>query len=268
MLVSPFLFNDYRSYLSDALSKSQGKSLKSKLAKALSCQPSFLSQVLTEKTHLSLEHALKTADFLKISQDEKKYFLLLVQKDRSGTKDLQNYFENQLKDMKDLRDEIKEAVDFKSDIHLSDYGEYYSNWWYAAVHIAAGIPGLDATKDIAENLSLPFKVTDRTVQFLIKKGLIVIDEDGGLQRGENRIHIGSDSPLINSHHRNWRLKSLEDLSNFKTEDLRYSGVICVTKEDGVKIREIILNAIKKSESIMRKSGDEELFTLLLDFYNF
>ena len=71
--------DNYIEYLKAALTN-DGKrgGAKQALAKYLRCQSSFVSQVLTGRSHFSLEHAVAISDFLKHSDDEREFFLLLV----------------------------------------------------------------------------------------------------------------------------------------------------------------------------------------------
>lgn len=86
-------YQDYKKYLNAVLSPvGEGRGMRSKLARAIGCQTAFISQVLKHDTHFSSEHALLISDFLKHTESESQYFMILVQLGRAGTMALQKFY--------------------------------------------------------------------------------------------------------------------------------------------------------------------------------
>ena len=85
-------------YLGDRIDEDRRfrKGFMSLVAQAIECQPSYLSQVLNGKPHLTLEQSTRLNRFLAHEKSESKYFLLMVQLARAGTKDLQQVFREEI----------------------------------------------------------------------------------------------------------------------------------------------------------------------------
>ena len=50
-----------------------------------------------------------------------------------------------------------------------------------------------------------------------------------------------------------------------TQNLNYSSAVTLSAEDALRIREILLGAIKSSADVIMKSPEEEVFSLAVDF---
>jgi len=260
-----FEFSSYTDYLASVLRQEHPKIKRSDLCNFLHCQPSFLSQVLTGKSHLTLEHAFLVSQFLKRRRDEKRFFLLLVQKARAGSDALKSHFDEELKTELTRRQPIKDRLGVQDELTLEDQAVYYSQWWYGAIHILVAFPEFNNADAIAARLGLNAAVVKKALQFLVARGLITSGRDG-LKIGKKRIHLGSQSPLINRHHMNWRAKCLSVLEKDSEDDVHFSGVIGVSRAGARKIREAILSLLKTSEGVVRDTKEEAPFVMLVDFF--
>ena len=50
-----------------------------------------------------------------------------------------------------------------------------------------------------------------------------------------------------------------------TQNLNYSSAVTLSAEDALRIREILLGAIKSSADVIMNSPEEEVFSLAVDF---
>src|SRR6185437_3962550 len=98
--MSGYDFTDYKSYLDETL-KERGR--KSAFCKAINCHPSFLSQVLKGAPNLSMEQGILASEFLGHSAAESKYFMVLLQHARSGSKKLDDFYADQIQKMRKQR---------------------------------------------------------------------------------------------------------------------------------------------------------------------
>ncbi len=263
-----FRFTDYQDFLNEILSfDNYGKrGAKSDLSKYLRCQSSFISQVLKKRTHFSLEHGAKIAAFLGLGAKEKKYFLLLMQKQKAGSDELRNHFEDELQSLRIDASTIKSRI--KTDkILREDYqAQYYSMWWYCAIHILSAFKDLRRPENIARKLNLDLSLVKDALSFLESSGLVKSSKDGNYTIGIERIHLAKSSPLNIRHHVNWRLKVAEHLQRPDPADLHYSALIGISREDGLKLRSMILEFISKKELIVTSSPVEVPYVLLMDFF--
>jgi uncharacterized protein (TIGR02147 family) len=261
-----FDFDDYRAYLVAAMdAKGERRGKRSRLAQFLGCETSFVSQVLTGRSHFSLEHSIRASDFLGHTSEEKHYFMLLVQKGKAGSRPLESYYDAQIAEVRKRRQVVRERIQVKDELKLQDQMTYYSAWWFVAAHILCALPGTQTRDEITRKLSLPAEVVNRTLDFLLGKGLIK-EESGHYSIGAQRIHLGTASPLLPRHHSNWRMKAMQAVDHPKAGDLHYSGVIGISKKDGERVRAMMLDLLQKSEVIVQESKEDTAYVMLMDFF--
>ena len=97
-----FEFDNYRDYLTSFLSKlpKKGYGEARKIAAHLEVGSTFISQVFSGWKDLTLEQADLLTDYLGLGGLERDYFMLLVEKERAGTKRLKHYWNTKLADLK------------------------------------------------------------------------------------------------------------------------------------------------------------------------
>jgi len=268
MLQEIHKYQDYRSYLSDLFhSDLMPRGAKSKMAKKLGCQSSYLSQVVTERAHLSLEQAYRVAEYLDLTSSDFKTFMFLVQKSKAGTEELKNFYQQQIDQILSKKNIIKESIKVNDELNPVDMYKYYSAWWYAAIHIGSSLPYLNQINDFTEAFNLPLNTVKETLSFLKKCNLVEF-KNNQYKIGRNRIHLGNNTSLVAIHHKNWRDKISQEMERYKKSNVHYSGVIGLAKKDALKVKKLIFELIKNSETILNESEKEEvLYTFNIDFYN-
>lgn len=268
MKKSVFAYTDYKSYLTDYLAAQPrgGHGFRTLLAEALACRLSYISQVLNSDAHFSLEQSEAVNRFLKHGAEESDYFLLLVTHQRAGTADLQRRLKGQIENIQKRRQLRRVQVDIQQELSLEDQFIYYGSWIYSAVHILVSLNAYRTLPKISERLRLPDERVKDALDFLIAKNLVV---QNGLmyEPGIGRIFLKSDSPMINRHHANWRLRAVDSLDYPTDADVHYSGVLSFSHKDLERLRGKILNAIEEVRAITRDSHpEEELCTFCVDFF--
>jgi uncharacterized protein (TIGR02147 family) len=263
--MSIFEYSDYRDYMRAELNNDVERGARSKLAAALRCQNSFISQILKKTVHLSFDHAILAADFFNLTTDRKAYFMNLVQLNRAGSKQLEDFYRAQLTEIKSRQLVISERIKPLFKITKHEQAIYYSNWWYASIHIMTALPEFSNPAEISSRLALPFEVIENAIEFLVNAGFIE-KKSGKLSIGKARIHIEAKSPLASRHHANWRIHAAKVAESANKENLHYSSVIGISKKDAIKIKHEILNLIEKSEAILKDSKEEAPYIFLMDFY--
>ncbi len=262
-----FEYNDYRSYLRDALpTAGEARGARTKLALELGVQKGFISSILHGNAELSLEQAYRTSVFLSHTEEEREFYLLLVQKDRAGSKDLESHFEKKIKSIALKRREIKERIQVKATLSESDQLTYYSSWHYTAVHMCLRVPTTQTLHSISNYLRLPTKRVSEVLEFFIKTGMAEQKGDTYLV-GPTRIHLPSDSPLISKHHTNWRMQAISALDRKSKNNAHYSAIYSISESAAQKIREKLLQLIQDIEPDIRDAKDETVYTLCFDLFN-
>jgi uncharacterized protein (TIGR02147 family) len=266
MKKSIFDYEDYRKYLVHALQDRQEAGARSRLAEALHCQPAFISRVLNNKdAHFSLEHGISINQFFGHSDQEAHYFMLLLQYGRAGSKQLENYYLGQMREVQEKRLVIADRLQVKQTLSSEDQMTYYSAWYYSAVHMAVMVPELQTKTALATYFKLPLPLMTECLDFLESVGFVDL-KDGKYKIGAQRLHLPEASPLISKHHTNWRMKAIQSFDRKSKEDLFYSGPMSISEEDARKIRERILALLEEIEPVIKASKEEGLFAMNLDLF--
>lgn len=245
----------------------EGRGFISKLAHYMGLNPSFLSQVIKGDKHLSLEQALKVTEYLSLNAQEKEYFLYLIQYERAGTVELQQFFSQKIEGLKKDSQKISRRLSDQKELSANEQSIFYSNWYYSAIRLSTDIPGLPNEKAIAEYLNIPLSKVNALLEFLIGNGLCNKNEER-LSLGVKKTHLAETSPYVFSHHRNWRLKAMENYSQFKDKDMAFSAPMTLSKQDFFQVKQELLNAIEKISKTVGQSPSEELACLNIDFFSF
>lgn len=262
-----FDFVDYKSYLSAKLgAKSARRGLKSALAKALFCQPAYISQVLNDHAHFSLEQAYDLNEFLGHTKEESHFFILLLQRDRAGKKNLKSYYSEQIQEVLNRRMSLTKRLGTQNTLSEEDKNTYYSSWHYLAIHIALSVPYLQTKEALVQYFQLPLKKVLTILEFLVSVGLA--QQVGDKFTTDNSlIRIGSESSHIQKHHSNWRNQAVDSLDREDLYDLHYSAVFSLSQSDIRKLKDKMLENIKEYVSVIRESKEEEVYSLCLDFFS-
>lgn len=264
-----FTYTNYKAYIQDFISQMphNGRGQYRKLAEHLGVNSTAVSQIFNGPRDLTPEQGLKIASYLGLAQLETKYFINLIQKERAGTFELKNYFIEEEKKLLNESKSIKSRIHEHKEISENDKARFYSDWYYSAIRMASAIPKFESVDHIAEHFGLNRSVIQKAVTFLLETGLCV-EKNGQLQVGPQSTHLTSDSPLINNHRRNWRIKGLEQINHRFEEDLFYSSPMSLSEEDFVLIREELVSVITKVLKKVQKSPEQKLACLNIDWFSF
>lgn len=259
-------FVDYRPYLMEKLGPEGSRTgLRKQLAEAIGVHTTFVSQVLKEKGDFSLEQAESINQFFSHTADEGDYFLLLIMKDRAGTKELKNRFLTKIEAQRKERLSIKKRLEVDHEISAQERERFYSNVFYGAIHVLSSIPEMRQVEKMATALKLPREQVQEMVDFLLKLGILTTKNDH-LVPGSQHMHLGNDSATVLKHHSNWRLHTLQNLRFVQPENIHYSACLSLSKDDAFKIKELLLSELKSHLKIVEKSAEETAYVYSFDFY--
>ena len=265
-LQNVFDYEDYKTYLRDRFETSgKTRGLRTRLAEMLHCKNAFISKVLSGEFHFSLEASLQISEFLGHTTEEQDYFLLLVQHARAGSKALELHFERKLKAIRERRQLVRSRIKAGRALNEREQSIYYSSWLYAAIHTLASIPTLQTREALARHLAVPLEEIDLCLEFLIEAGVLV-QKSGRLQIGSAQIHLGRNSPMIKSHHSNWRVRAIQALDQRSQTALHYSSVISLSQADWARVRELLLKSIQGVDEITGPSREEVALAFSLDLF--
>lgn len=263
---STYDFESYKAFLRALVgSRAVRSGLRSKFARALNCQPTFISQVLYSQAHFSLEQGEIISNFLGHSQDEKAYFLLLIQYERAGTEGLKRFFLDQMHELRRKRMVLTERLGEKALLSESNQATYYSSWQYAAIHVALTVPSLQSVAALSEYFRISKARVSSVLEFLCRVNL-ARQHGATFSTGDVQIRLGNNSPNIVKHHANWRNHCISALEAESIRDLHYSGVVSLSEKDAIKIKDQTLRFIQESLKTIRSSREESVYCFTIDFF--
>lgn len=262
-----FLYGDFRKFIKAAIKAraNNGFGELTKLAAAIGVNNTFVSQVLNGTKLFSPEQALATATYLNLSELERDYFVTLVQLDRAGTSELRDYLREKLAKLKAQSEALVNRVAHQARLTDEQRAVFYSDWLYSAVRLSTLIPGRESVEKLAAHFHLPEGKVREVVDVLLASGLIVHDKRG-LRIGPLSTHLEATSPLVKSHHANWRQKALAAMSNGDAQALHYSAPMTLSRADAERVREILIDAINRIDKIVEPSPSEELMCVNFDWF--
>lgn len=264
---SIFEYKNYKQYILDWMDKTpmQGRGQRKLLAEAIGCQTPFITHVLSGDYHFSPEQAEACARYLELNESELEFFILLVLKQRAGTKTLENFFTKQISKQCETHSILKKRLNIKETMQLEDQMTYYSSWHYAAIHTALLIPELQNVNALTRYFNLPTARIISVLQFLTEHHLI--EQRGQIYKVKKTgLHLEKDSPIITQHHTQWRLKAIESIQTGRPDNLHYSGVMSLSKDDYEWVRERLALLLEEVIERLGPSKDEKLANLSFDLF--
>lgn len=263
-----YLYESYKDYVNDRLEgmPRRGRGVFAKMASAAQTYSSSISQVFRGDKHLTLEQAAAVADFLSLSDNETRYFLLLVQHARAGSPRLSRLLERELAAIRERENALETRLPAEGRIGDAEAATFYSDWAYSAVRQLSFLPGTQALDAMADRLRLPREKVQEVLNFLLETGLCV-EKKGRIQPGPKHTHLPATSRWISRHHANWRLMAMEKhpiLS--RGSELAYSSPVTLSRRDVLRVRELLAELCEDVRSVVDRSKPEALYCLNLDWF--
>jgi len=264
---SIYEYKSYKQFILDWMlaTPNEGRGQRKLIAEAIGCQNPFITHVLSGDYHFSAEQAEACGRYMGLSETDTEFFILLVLKERSGTKTLENLFAKQISNRCEQQAVLKKRLNIKESMSLEDQMIYYSSWHYAAIHMAIMIPELQNTNGLTKHFNLPATRIMSVLQFLIDNNMI--EQKGSSYKIKKSVlHLGKDSPILTQHHSHWRLKAIESLQTKRADSLHYSGIMSLSHDDYEWVRERLAQLLEEVVVRLGPSKDEKLATLCFDLF--
>lgn len=268
-VVNLFETLDYKVFVNEKISSmpKKGRGMYRKMAQFLNMSTVMISQIFKGQRDLMPEHAHKLGHFLGLSELEREYFFFLVQMARAGTKELTDFYEKKLQDLRGQSLKLKNIISTDKELTSEEKAEFYSNWYYSGIRLYSSLDGGQKISDLAARFDLPLELVSRVVDFLVVHGLCGRDGDV-IKMGVARIHLENDSPLIRARQMDWRLRSFEMMKKKSEEDLFYTAPMSISEKGAKELREEINNLVKRAPKIVTQGRPDHLRCLNIDFFKF
>lgn len=252
------------SWLLDGNDRLRGE--KSRAANAMRCDLAVISRLLQGKSYLTLEQAERLAAYRGFNEVETDYLLTLVQWERSGTKELREYWHRKLKAIKSRLSNFKEKLGSDRELPLEEQALYYSDWIYCAIHVISAIPEFASEDGLGRALGLPLARIRPAVDWLLKGGYLQ-GERRALKPGLRHIHLGIDSPLLPRHQAQWRLRAMSAIEEREPDQLHFSGVYSLSYADVEKVRKLVVHLAADIDAVVKPSKEETALAVCLDVFS-
>lgn len=261
-----FEFEDYKVFVREKLKtfprNGHGQFLR--IAKLLSIHTTMVTHIFKGDSNLSVEQALKLADYFAMSALEKEYFVALVLYFRAANVDSKKYFKNQISELRKRALNLSERLNVKKTLNETDQAIFYSAWYYSGIRLLIATREFRGAEEIAEAIGLPVVTVARTLEFLVSRGLVEFN-DNIYSVGQTLTYVSRDSHFVGKHHLNWRLKALEQLDHVPSDELVFTNSIAISARDFQLIREEIVKFLERFKSIGDPSPSEQLCFLTIDW---
>jgi hypothetical protein len=174
-------------------------------------------------------------------------------------------FGRQITSLLEKRLNIEARLGVKGVLTENDQARYYSCWYFAAIHVALSIGGLQTPDRLASYFNLPRKKVLEVLDFLVEKGL-GRRQGASYKIGPKHLHLGNGSANITKHHTNWRTQAVISLDRDMEKDVHYSSVVTLSKADVTKIKDRVIQAIQETIKEIEKSPEEEVYCYAVDLF--
>jgi uncharacterized protein (TIGR02147 family) len=247
--------------------KGEARGRRKFLAEHLGCQLSLIGLVLTQRAHFSEEMLCEVAEYLRLTENERDFFLLLGSFERAGSHKLKNVYEKRIRRLRQEHRKFEEAIGKKSELSAEALFQFYGNWLNMAVQIAILIPERNTIERLEQLLMWPRDQIENAVRFLVQNGLIR-REKGRLLPEVRRVHLERTSALAPISHLSWRLEAARHIQANKDTSLHFSGAYSVSRSDYEKIKKILEDALINCEKLVGPSKEESLVVIGLDCWRY
>lgn len=265
MSLSIYNFSNYKTFLNAAVDLA-GRGERRRLAVAIQSQVSHVTNVLSGSGHLSQEQAEACGRYFGLGHTELEYLLLMLNENRAGTLTLRNFYGQQMKQHRERFLRLQSSLNIQETLSEQQQAKYYSAWYYGAVHVLLSIPKFRSIQVISERLSLARPVVEQVIEFLTCAGLCA-RVNGVYKQLRPVLHLDRESVHVSRHHTNWRLKAALASEQASPDALHYSGVVSLSKEDFLKIRSVLTEALARSIDIVKASPEEEVAGINIDLFS-
>lgn len=265
MSQSIFKYSSYVKYLNDLSAAAEIRGILSRWAEAAGCQRSYLSNVLGGRAGLNRDQGFRLSEFLRHTERERNYFLLLVELEKDPSPSYKEYLRGQLAQLKREEENLQKKLERPAFQPEGVQSTYYSSWHRSAIHILVSIPEFQTISSISEHLGISSSLTEKILEELVSMGFVARNGSRySWQSGD--IHVPEHSPLVTLHHQHWRLKAIEDAQMKPADSVHFTSVYSLSRTDLEDVKFQILDMIKNYHVRARASKEEILVCFNADLF--
>lgn len=259
-------FTCYKSYLERQIKAlpSNGRGEMTRIAHALDVHTTMVTHVLKGKLQFTLEQTLKLAEHWALNELETEYLAALVQLERAGDKRSKAFCRKRVDELRSRALNLSNRLDTKNELSETDRAQFYSSWIYTYLRLLSAIDEFSTEQAMAKASGLPLSAVRIALEFLISRGLC-LEQHGKIRYGPTRTYLEAASPLVTTHHLNWRRKTAERFDLLRAVDLVFTYPVAMSEKDFLIVREKLVQFIEEFKNTVTPSPSENLYCLNMDW---
>jgi hypothetical protein len=184
--------------------------------------------------------------------------------ERAGDKPAQSFCLKRVNELRTRALNLSERFEAKNELSEEDQAKFYSSWIYTALRLLSATEKYSSEVKMSELTGLPLASVRKALHFLVSRGLSV-EVENRIKFGPTKTYLESHSPLVATHHLNWRRKSSEQYDQLRLEDLVYTYPVVLSEKDFLIVREKIVLFIEEIQKLTAPSPSEQLYCLNIDW---
>ena len=256
-----YSFTHYRDFLAK---QSEPWGEISRMAKAASCQRSLLSRAIKGELLLTPDHGHALCEYWRLGEEEREYFMLLLERERAATKDYRAHLEKKIERVLRARENLAQRLETPA---LTKEWEttYYSAWFWSAIHICTSVPHLQTESALSQVLHLHPELVKHCLRSLEHWNLVQ-RKGKRWEHSSSNFHLPKNSPLIGQYHTQWRQQALSHCMVPGNAGLHYTQLQAMDTVAFRKIKELLLQAIEDSLKVGDAAESTNVVALSLDVF--
>lgn len=260
--------SSYRSYLKEYIQSRPhgGRGEIAKMSAHLHIHSTLMSLIVSGKRMISFEQAYDLCDYLKLSEAETEYFLLLAHYEKAGNHRLKKHFQEKIEKAQSDYLQLKNFVKNGRELKESEKAIFYSSWLYSAIRLYCSTAARGKNlEEISSRFQISRTKSLEIVQFLVKSGLLT-EKNSKFIFQTQKTYIPFGSPFSVRNHLNWRTRALNHCDQLTSAELMITSPFSISKSDFQKIKELILQMTKNVSDLIKDSEAEEVAALNIDLF--
>jgi uncharacterized protein (TIGR02147 family) len=264
-----YKYQNYKKFVKEwvrALPKS-GHGFYRRLSLKLHVSTTLLSQVFNGDKQISLELAYEVATHLGLNQKEAEYFILLVEYEKAGSQKLKDLFLRKIKSIQQEHKNLEKKIEVDFELTENVKSIFYSDWIYTGVRNLIAIEKFANIHLLAQRLNLAPERLREIIDFLVQYGFCTRKEDL-LKIGPQKTFISKDSPWVQQHHQNWRIKALEKMPLRDSNNLFYTGPMSMSEDVAQRIQDELPEFLARIYKWIGPSSSQTARCLNIDWFEY
>lgn len=274
-MVNVYEKSDYRSLIQALMELGQLQTPRltlSAVARKIQIQPSYLTNVLKNRSDLNTDQLFQILHLFELNDDEIQFGLDLLEWERSSHPKRRSQLKERIKAKRDAKLRAEHFIAHDPSMTSTPVAltlqRYYLDPLFPIIHMYFGLDKVETNfKILAENLQIPEHRLTEIIKYLQQENLIEFKQ-GRYRLKKDQLHLPKDSPLTKAHQLGLKSLALEHFLRSDTEK-HYSFMASFNGNPEVKLQIQVefLKFIKKCQALSNQAPAENITQLNFELFN-